>query len=95
MKRKEAIENILDHFDFERIYKAMKALDWTWASTDGVPEVPDLRKKARELLKEVSKRKEDRITIGTGGFEVDKGDGILRLKFVIAEWEEEFKIKKK
>lgn len=95
MKKKKAIEHILDNFDFERVHKAMTALDWEWASTDGVPEIPDLRKKARRLLKDVAKRKEDKFFTGTGGFEVSKEDGILELKFVIAEWDETYKKKKK
>ena len=95
MKKKEAIEHILDNFDFEIVHKAMTALDWEWASTDGVPEIPDLRKKARRLLKDVSKRKEDKFFTGTGGFEVSKEDRILELKFVIDEWDEEFKTKEK
>jgi len=95
MKKKEAIEHILDNFDFERVHKAMTALDWEWASTDGVPEIPDLRKEVRILLKDVSKRKEDKFFIGTGGFEVSKEDGILQLKFVIDEWNKKFKTKKK
>jgi len=65
MKKKEAIDSILDNFDFERVHKAMTALDWEWASTDGVPEIPDLRQKARELLKDVSKTKSG-TTVGTG-----------------------------
>ena len=95
MQKKEAIENILDNFDFETVHKAMKALEWTWHFTEGVPEIPDLRKEARRLLKDVAKRKEDKFFTSTGGFEVYKEGGFLELKFVIAEWDEEFKTKKK
>lgn len=95
MKKKKAIEHILDNFDFERVHKVMTVLNWTWYFTEGVPEISDLRKEARRLLKDVAKRKEDRVCTGTGGFEVYKEDGVLELKFVVAEWDEEFEIKKK
>ena len=95
MKKKEAIEHILDNFDFEKVHETMTSLDWTWHSTDGVPEIPDLRKEARRLLKDVAKRKENKFFISTGGFQVYKEGGYLELKFVIAEWDEEFKTKKK
>jgi hypothetical protein len=95
MKKKKAIENILDNFNFESVHKAMTVLNWTWYFTDGVPKISDLRKEARRLLKDVAKRKEDKFFTGTGGFEVSKEDGILELKFVIAEWDETYKKKKK
>lgn len=94
MKKKEAIDSILDNFDFERVHKAMTALNWTWITTKGVPEIPDLRQKARELLKDVSKRKSG-TTVGTGGFEASKEDGVLQLEFVLYSWDQEYTKKRK
>lgn len=50
----EAIDDVLDNFDFETVKKTMDALQWLWYDTIGVPEIPDLRKCARRLLQEVT-----------------------------------------
>lgn len=89
MKKKEAIDEILDNFNFERVHNVMMHLDWDWASTDGVPNISDLRKCARRLLKEVA-YSEEYNSVGTGGLEAYKKDRELSLKFVLDYWDEEF-----
>jgi hypothetical protein len=92
--RIETIENILDEFDFQRVQKAMKALDWRWYGTEDVfPSLGELRRKARELLEEVyNKEPSPFFMTGTGGFEatrtMETGDlnKYLSLKFVVSEW---------
>lgn len=85
-KHQEAIDNIMDNFDFEKVYNAMVALDWEWRN-EGVPDVSDLRKEARNLLKTALK---DKTNVGTGGFQVqyfsDKDGQYVHLSFVIDEW---------
>jgi hypothetical protein len=82
-KKLEAIEDVLDYFDFDKVHKVMTCLNWTWHDTEGVPMVGDLRKRARELLKEVP--------VGgyraTGGFEVRQPEeNYYSLAFVLTDW---------
>ena len=92
--RIEAIENILDEFDFARVQVTMEALDWTWVTADDdFPSLGELRRKARELLEEVYyKEASPFFMVSTGGFEalrtMETGDltKYLSLKFVVTEW---------
>ena len=91
--RLEIIENILDEYDFQRVQKAMKALDWRWYGTEEVfPAIGELRKQARSLLEDVYHHSDSAcITMGCGGFEATRlmevGDlnKYLSLKFVVEE----------
>lgn len=89
----DAIQNILDRFNFERVHYCMKALDWKWRQADGtisVPTIDELRAKAGYLL--VKSIKE--TVIATGGFEAtylkDTEDNIenFSLAFLLAWWDE-------
>ena len=91
--RIEAIEDILDEFDFHRVQKVMDFLDWQWATAvDGVPSVGEMRRQARKLL-EFAHAHSDKpsYSVATGGFEaaciMEEGDKTkyLSLKFVIEE----------
>lgn len=72
----EAIDEIMDNFDFERVHKVMDFLNWKWFSADANSEVPDpseLRKSARKQIKEClqgSVDYSDYFSISCGGFEV-------------------------
>ena len=88
------IETILDEFDFERVQHAMIALDWTWATSAGVPTIGEMRKCARMLLnyaKNANPDEPDYMT-ATGGFHVSRnlypGDAkrYYSLSFVVNEW---------
>lgn len=86
------IDEILDFFDFERVYLAMKALDWKWSDIGSVPLVGHLRAKARELLKRVAYESGYSCSIGTGGLvaEMSRYPGdektYLRLYFSVSEY---------
>ena len=94
----EDIDFILDNFDFERVKKAMDALNWSYFdSEDGIVTVFELRKMARYVLKSLvphADRKE--FICGCGGFhatvnnyeDIDKP--IFKLQFVLEEWENEY-----
>lgn len=84
MTNQQKIDEILDNFDFEHVHRAMLALNWTWYSTIAVPSIADLRKKARELLKQLIAK--DLSEIGTGGLRAEKRGDFLRLSFVVADW---------
>ena len=73
------IDNIMDEFNFARVYKAMVALDWKWASSKNyVPSMDDLRETAESLLRGAAESRlgdykgehwELGIINGTGGFQ--------------------------
>lgn len=84
---KKQIETVMKNFNFERVHKAMKHLNWKWAfvaEEDRVPSLMEIKNQARKMLK-------DAVTstpYSTGGFEVSysgKGD-ILSLKFCLEEY---------
>lgn len=86
-RQQEVIDEVMDWFDFDKVHKAMKALEWKWAGClNGVPEVPELRKKARELLKYCLEAPKDTYT-GTGGFVAEKRGDLLFLRFEVSSWE--------
>lgn len=85
--QQELIDEILDQFDFQKVKEVMDALNWTWAigTESHVPDIPELRKKAREMLWD-SIRSKDRM-IKTGGFVAEKeDDDTLELRFEVTSW---------
>ena len=80
------IEKIFKSFDFKKVYKVMKALDWHWHIHDenyGIPRIDTLKKEARRLLFEVYEQ--GKGSISTGGFSAGYEDGELWLSFSIEE----------
>lgn len=85
---KKQIDYIMDRFNFAKVHKTMEAVNWIWASTNGVPEECDLRERARELLENVAKL-DVGCSISTGGFEAakyeDEDGAYLSLDFRVEE----------
>lgn len=80
------INEIMDNFDFRRVYKVMKFLDWAW-HLDGKMEVPtesDIRRHARELLERLYQ--ENLYCVECGGFRATKSNGDLSLSFILEDW---------
>ena len=85
--QQELIDEILDQFDFQTVKEVMDAVDWKWTigTESRVPDIPELRKKARELLWSLIRSK-DRM-IKTGGLVVEKDDDeTLELRFEVSSW---------
>jgi hypothetical protein len=84
----EQIDEIMDWFDFEKVAKAMEALDWSWASScEKTPTPPELRVRARGLLKEAVAKKGRRATGGFWAAYEEAEDGVgLSLSFRLEEW---------
>lgn len=90
----EVIDDILDNFDFERVKKAMDALEWRYYdSPDSIVSIAELRKMARYLLNSANNQKpSEHWFTGCGGFEIERwmypGDTkkYFFLKFVVSEW---------
>lgn len=81
----EQIDNIMDNFDFSRVLKTMRALDWEWGSfgTEHEPDEAELRREARRLLKFAWAHASN---VACGGFLAYFGDGVLRLHFTVEEF---------
>ncbi len=93
------IDNIMENFNFDKVYHVMKVLDWEWIHSDGnfrVPSVEELKKRAAELLEQVINcymtgviKSKDYTPAGVscGGFVCHFDGDFLKLEFVIDEWE--------
>lgn len=83
---KDKIEQVMDGFDFEKVYQVMKLLDWQWENPDNlgaIPGIERLKATARRLLQEVAEDR-DFSRHSTGGFYATKHeDGELALEFLI------------
>lgn len=76
-------KKILKNFDFEKVHEVMNHLNWVWFKEGErkVPTVKELKKTAKELIKEIKKLDVD--VISTGGFEVRKDEDAIILQFVL------------
>ena len=83
------IEYILEHFDWEKVHRTMTTLDWSWHHTDGVPKIGQLVRAARRHLEQVASDASKGCYSCSGGFWAYNADGLLRLLFVVAEWDGE------
>lgn len=79
------IEEIMDEFDFEIVHRTMRALDWKWAGSDGTPTIGDLRRMARELLKDLIKNKYE--VTGSGGLYAYRMGATVGLRFELTSYE--------
>jgi len=77
---------ILKDFDFKRVEKVMKSLDWDWVGEGGIkytPTISDLTRVADICLTSVIESKEKEDTYSIGGFESVKINGVLELRFIV------------
>ena len=81
----EQIDNIMDNFDFSRVLKAMRALNWEWGhcGSEHEPDEAELRREARRLLKNAW---DHSATFACGGFWAYFADGVLSLHFTVSDW---------
>lgn len=72
MTKKEVLNNqvdeIMDSFDFRKVASVMKHLNWRWHDSNIPPDEYEIRKNARELMKEAIKSGEG---ICTGGWQIE------------------------
>lgn len=60
------IAEIMERFDFQRVHRAMTALDWEWITRHGrrVPSIVELQETAQGLLREVANGNTDQTSTG-------------------------------
>ena len=90
--------DILNNFDFQKVYVVMKSLNWTWYPK-GVPTVDDITFSARERIESVIKNclldaKPDQEYISSSGglkataIKNDYGQiTFLELEFILTSWD--------
>lgn len=78
--------DIEENFDWVKVNKTMKLLDWYWGLGDnnmGIPDIKTLKKTAKRLLHSAFK---DGNTHATGGFYAYYDNDCLSLSFLVTEW---------
>lgn len=94
MTHQEAIDEIMDYFDFGKVEQVMVALNWRWVN--GIPSQADLRRQARTLLRrtldEVSANSHEYFLTATGGLSATYEQGVLALNFSVASWDVDLKV---
>lgn len=77
----QAIAQILERFDFQKVHDYMVSVNWTWF--DEVPSPENLRQTALRLLVETQMDPQEVMSMGTGGFRVYKLPWGLELVFAL------------
>lgn len=86
------IDEIMCWFNFDRVDKAMVALDWSWHDSDNpTPSMGEIKQHALKMLRDAVKyirsgKVKDDYVVGCGGFEVSFRNKILGLAFQVDEW---------
>ena len=78
--KQELIDEVMDHFNFAKVQRVMKMLNWKWDRV--VPTEAMLRKGARNCLNVAA----DTGRYSGGGFHALKRDGQLRLYFALEDY---------
>jgi hypothetical protein len=90
----EVINEIMDYFNFEKVGKTMKALNWEWRD-NGVPDIYEIKRFARQIMKECyeySLKDKESKRLSSGGFYVfsEFEDGIftgIELSFILESFD--------
>lgn len=88
-KTTDAIFELIEKFNFERVEKLMHATDWKWAMYDGLrfATIDEMRDKCINLL---FSAKRDYDVVSSGGFQASykfncDGEEIFTLRFIAVE----------
>ena len=101
-KKYDMINEVLAHFDFQAVNQTMKALNWTWATVEGVPTIQQLKESAEYYMNSaieqvLSPNNKEHHDVGwisaSGGFKAmawktKKGKlAKVQLEFIVSEWD--------
>lgn len=97
LTKEETVEKVIQNFDFDKVHRVMKSMNWGWWDTsteDGVPSIGHVVLQAKRLLDQVYNKVsagENNYFISTGGFEAtarkyEYGEIVLELKFVVTSF---------
>lgn len=99
LTQQQTVSKVLAGFDFERVNKVMKALNWAWygsCTEDKIPTYGELLVSAQDQLNRayeglLNDKETNSFTTGTGGFEAtahryaEHNEIWLELRFVVAD----------
>lgn len=96
--KQKAINDIVENFNWEKVHKAMKALEWNWHDSEGeTPSIGALFNCAIGLLHDAydgAEKDKTNYTYATGGFyarafvdDETKEVTQLRLSFEVCNWD--------
>lgn len=94
--REQLIDEIVENFNWDKVYRTMDALGWIWVDSEGeTPSTGRLITTATRLLRDAydgAEKEQETYLSGTGGFEavchVDKDSMYrLELRFVVTSWD--------
>lgn len=83
------VEEVLGNFDFAKVGRVMRMLDWEWAifgKHRAMPGIYGLMTEARDMLYQVLER-EDESWICCGGFRASWDGESLGLEFILTSYE--------
>jgi len=83
---RQKLQELISEFEFYKVEKVMKVLDWTWADIVGYPRKDDMIKVVEDLYNRIENRilKEEYCYCATGGFKltfIPEEDNELSLVF--------------
>lgn len=81
MNKQKIIDKVMDYMNFDKIHKAMEALNWIWYPDNEVPEIPRIRQFVRRLLNQLID--ENLKGIQSGGLYISKTDDKIRISFEV------------
>lgn len=90
------IDDILQNFNFFKVWAVMTFLDWKWYDSEATPTIERLRKSAKSLLQSVSGVSEEypNSSSSSGGFRAEciwtPLGKIFHLSFVVTEWSSDY-----
>ena len=91
-EKERMVEDLLSEFDFEKVDKVMRLLDWKWCvygDKQVIPGVYGLITEARRLLFEVLEEDEKEYhSLSCGGLKASWDGEYLELEFILTEWGE-------
>lgn len=77
-------KDIMGNFDFDKVHKTMKLLNWKWANI-GVPSISEIKKNAKYVMNRAYELESGYCA--TGGFEAKVTKHGLSLKFTVTDWD--------
>ena len=93
----KALDEVMDYFDFEKVYEVMTHLEWAWFGKR--LSLQDIRQTVRDNLRKLKSLLNDHLsvqgnedceyyTLETGGFKYKVfTNGNIAVDFVVSDWE--------
>lgn len=91
-QQQNAIDAIMDSFNFARVAKCMEALNWGWGEQKMVPDEATIRKSARSRMRtacEQYNKQKTMMYVSSGGLVASCDGKSFRLAFEVADLDED------